>query len=180
MALGLAEDFVRLIRRIVGLPEDEGTPPDLMRLGLYRARVDACASDGSTMDVTPEDKRISPEKSVPVRVGVPGSYAVVQTGATVLLGWERGDPARPYCVPSWESGATVTKLVINANDIELAGNTHSVILDTLLSDLATALGYIPTAASMTYPGLVPNVTQWSAFITALGNGTYQSTKVKNG
>jgi hypothetical protein len=120
---GLTEDFVRLVRRIVGLPEDEGAPPDLMRLGLYRARVDTCASDGSTMDVTPDDRRISPEKNVPMRVGLPGATMQVQPGAVVLLGWEKGDPSKPYCAPHWEQGATVLKLTLSATEVDITGNT---------------------------------------------------------
>lgn len=113
--MDMSATFRALIRKVLGLPEDDGAPPDLVRLGLYRARVDACASDGSTLDVTPEDKRISPEKNVPVRVGIPGAVAVVQAGAIVLLGWERGDPGRPYCVPSWERGATLSSLSIGSS-----------------------------------------------------------------
>lgn len=111
---GVVDSFVKMIREIVGLPADPGSPPDIMRLGLYRSRVDVCQSDGSACDVTPDDKRISPEKNVPVRVGIPGAVAVVAPGAIVLLGWTGGDPSKPYCVPSWESGATVTKVIIKA------------------------------------------------------------------
>lgn len=119
MGLGLVDGFREAIRVMLGLPADPGMPPDLVRLGLYRARVDVCQSDGGHVDVTPDDKRISPEKNVPVRVGIPGSYAVVSPGAVVLLGWTGGDPKLPYCVPSWETGATVTKLVIKATTVYL-------------------------------------------------------------
>jgi len=114
MGLGLVDGFREAIRVLLGLPADPGQPPDLMRLGLYRARVDVCQSDGQHCDVTPDDKRLSAEKNVPVRVGIPGAQAAVAPGAVVLLGWERGDPARPFCVPSWESGATVLQLILNA------------------------------------------------------------------
>lgn len=122
---GVIDRFRATIRAALGLPTAPGEPPDLMRLGLYRARVDVCAANGSTVDVTPEDSRISPEKGVPVRVGIPGAAAVVSAGAVVLLGWERGDPARPYAVPSWESGATVTKLVLAATLAHLGAEAGS-------------------------------------------------------
>lgn len=113
--MGVSETFVKVVRKIVGLPADPTQPPDLMRLGLYPARVDNCASDGSTCDVTPTDKRISAEKNVTVRVGIPGAVAVVSPGAIVLLGWERGDPGAPFCIPAWSLGATITKLEIGSS-----------------------------------------------------------------
>jgi hypothetical protein len=121
--MDIPEYFVRLVRSIVGMPLEPGRPPLYDRLAMYKASVVNCAADGSTCDVRPEDKRISPEKLVRVRVGVPGVQAVVAPGAIVLMGWERGDPSRPYCVPSWESGATVTKLVVNAQAVYLGDGT---------------------------------------------------------
>lgn len=73
-----------------------------------------------------------------------------------------------------------TMLFKKDGTIEINGNTYALIKDSILSDLATALGYIPTAASTPYPGLVPNVASWAAFLTKLGNGTYKSTKGKFG
>jgi hypothetical protein len=58
-------------------------------------------------------------QGVPVRVGMPGVTAVVAAGAVVLLGWEKGDPSRPYAAPAWEPGASVTKLVINGTVVYL-------------------------------------------------------------
>jgi hypothetical protein len=130
MGLGLVDGFREAIRVLLGLPADPGQPPDLMRLGLYRARVDVCANDGSTVDLTPDDKRISPEKNVPVRVGVPGLVAVVSPGAIVLLGWDGGDPSKAYCVPSWEAGATVTKLIVKATAVYIGDEAGAKALAT--------------------------------------------------
>jgi hypothetical protein len=114
MGMGLISDELRaLVRRILRLPEDPGQPPDLVRLGLYRARVDVC--DGSTVDVSPEDPRISPEKGVPLLVPIPGAVVNVSPGAIVHLGWEKGDPSRPYCTPIWEAGATLVSLSIGTS-----------------------------------------------------------------
>jgi hypothetical protein len=126
--MDLSDTFRVLVRRIVGLPDDEGQPPHVDRLAHYRARVDTCASDGSTLDVTPEDKRISAEKNVPLRVGVPGSTAVIQPGAIVWLGWDAGNPAKPHCLPCYES-ANVTKLVftdVAGDSIELSNGTVTI------------------------------------------------------
>lgn len=166
------------LRAAIGLPQDPGQPPDLMRLGLYRSTVVSCAADGSACDVQPEDSRIAGAKNVPVRVGVPGLTAIVRQGAIVLLGWERGDPSRPYCVPAWEPGAPVTKLAFSANTIELAGNSSAAILDTLLADLSAALGTI--AATNLGGTILTDPTKITALTSKVTSGAYKSTKVKNG
>lgn len=79
-----------------------------------------------------------------------------------------------------QKGGKITITAAGGQVVEVNGNSSKAILDTLLADLATALGYIPTGASTTYPGLVPNVTQWAAFITKLTSGAYQSNNVKYG
>jgi len=113
--MDITAKFRAVVRAIVGMPDDPGQPPHFDRLALYRAQVMTCASDGSTCDVQPEDARISPEKFVKVRVGIPSAQVVVQPGAVVLLGWERGDPARPYCMPAWEPGAVLVSLAIGSS-----------------------------------------------------------------
>lgn len=118
----LTSKFRRAVLRVLRL--DDG-PPELFKLGLYRARVDKAASDGSTLDVTPEDTRISPDQRVPLRVGIPGAVAVVEPGAIVLYGWEAGDPARAYCTPLWEAGAGVVKLVLNGDVVHLGAESGS-------------------------------------------------------
>lgn len=63
--------------------------------------------------------------------------------------------------------------------VQLGGNAYKAILDTLLADLKTALGYIPVPSSTGYPG-ISNSAGWASFLSKLANGTYQSTKVQNG
>lgn len=177
---GVTDVFVALVRKIVGLPEAVGDPPDLMRLGLYPARVDSCASDGSKCDVTPADSRISPEKNVEVLVGIPGSTAVVEPGAVVLLGWRRGDPSAPFCMPAWALGATVDKLVLSANAVEIAGNAYSLPQwDTFIADFNT---FITDLANDLTAGSAGGCTVTSTTFMhgKLASTLYKSTKVKNG
>lgn len=134
--------FLLAVRRALRLREADpatgrpGDPAELWRFGLYDARVDACAADGSTVDVTPDDPRLDPIQAVPVRVGVPGHEAVVQAGALVLVGWVRGDASRPYAVPHWAMGASVTKLVINGTAVYLGAESGAqlVALANLVKD----------------------------------------------
>lgn len=139
--MDLGAGFVAAVRKALGLRTAD--PDELWRHGLYRARVEACAADGSTVDVTPEDPRLPARKAVPVRVGVAGAQAVVSQGAVVLLGWEAGDPARCYAVPSWEAGATVTKLVLNASTVILGGETGAQFV-ALANKVGTELDSIAT------------------------------------
>lgn len=120
---GLTEHFRRVVRACLGLSGEPGDPPQIDRLALYRAEVKAAASDGQHLDLQPSDPRVPGHQNVPVRMGLPGAVAVVQPGAVVLLGWEGGDPGRPYCVPSWESGAVVQKLVANAQQLFLGSES---------------------------------------------------------
>lgn len=116
---GVTDALRRMVRAALDLPVKPGTPPSIMHLGLYRARVDACASDGSTVDVKPDDSRISAEKGVKLDVGIPGAVATVQPGCYVHLGWRGGDPGQPYCIPCWDTGATTIKLVLKAQTVYL-------------------------------------------------------------
>ncbi len=167
------------VRACVGLPDDPGKPPLIDRLAFYRAQVVSASSDGKTLDVKPEDTRISAHQQVPIRVGIPGATAVVTPGAVVMLGWDGGNPKLPYCVPHWESGATVTKLTFDAQVIELAGNSYSApkwddfltAFSTFLTDLKADLTAGSSGGCTTTgpDSMLP-------FVAA----TYKSTKVKNG
>jgi hypothetical protein len=137
--------FRQRVREWLGLRATD--TEELWRYGLWRAEVKAAAADGSTVDVAPENPRLESVQGVPVRVGIPGAQAVVQAGAIVLLGWERGDPSRPYAVPSWEMGATVTKLVLNADTVILggeAGATALALADSVRLELNAIAGALRT------------------------------------
>lgn len=178
------------VRACVGLPDNAGMSPVIDRLAFYRAQVVSASSDGKTLDVQPEDKRVSPHQQVPIRVGIPGAVAVVTPGAVVMLGWDGGNPKLPYCVPHWESGATVTKLTLNAQALELAGNGHPLpLFDTFMTDLAAWIGAVNTLIGTLVP--ITGATGGPAYATAIALPTslvvkmavltnYQSTKVKNG
>lgn len=173
--MDLNQKLRNVVRAIIGMPEDPGQPPLIDRLAWYEARVTSCASDGSTCDVQPFDPRIAGENGVQVLVGVPGAVAVVAPGATVVLGWERGDPARPKCMPLWEPGATVNKLTFNALALELAGNTYSLPQwDVFIAALQVFTGAVKIATT------AAQIASAASTLDAAISSGLKSTKVKNG
>ncbi len=84
--------------------------------GMYRALWPAVVktSGSSTVDVQPENSRIPGLSDVPVRQGLPGVRVEVESGQRVRLGWDDGDPRRPF-VALWDASGTLklgTLLVI--------------------------------------------------------------------
>lgn len=78
----------RLVRAIVG---------DFKYFKLYPCAVQS--QTGMSLDLLPDDEEIRGPGGlggVPLRVGLPGFEVVVPHGARVLLGFDNGDPRRPY------------------------------------------------------------------------------------
>lgn len=87
--------FVGLVERLV--------LPRLDPLACYPATVVSQGDDG-TVDLKPDSRRFGVGlAAVPIRHGLPGVSVRVRVGARVLLGFEGGDPQRPYCA-LWEAG----------------------------------------------------------------------------
>lgn len=123
------EELVRLVRAAF---------PRLAYLARYPARVVARAADGSTVDVQPDDPLMPPLSRVELRHGLPGVTAVVARGARVLVAFDAGDPGRPYVDGTWESGASVEKLVLKGSEVHVGdevGSQPSVMGDTLSARL---------------------------------------------
>jgi hypothetical protein len=99
-------------------------------LALYPATVSRQAANGS-LDVLPDDTvvRGAGFSGVRLKTGVPGMAATVPAGTRVLLGWEGGDPSRPYAA-TWEQGA-VTAVVFDGGSQAVAREGDSVDAGTL-------------------------------------------------
>lgn len=71
---------------------------------LYPCTVASQASDG-TLDLLPDDARIrgTGTSGIKIRHGLPGTTVEVGAGTRVLMGFEAGDPSRPYAA-LWEAG----------------------------------------------------------------------------
>lgn len=77
----------------------------------YVARVVTQDSNG-LLSVVPDNNRVPPMTEVPIRYGVPGVSAKVESGARVLIGFEGGDRRRPIATV-WESAALTELRIIS-------------------------------------------------------------------
>lgn len=104
MTAGFAGLYGRLAGHHVAGPVDY--------CAMYRAKVAAQSSDFRFVDLTPDNPKIPGVGNVPFKLGLPCATAQIQAGAYVLLGWEGGDPSKPYAVPAWEGGESIVKMVL--------------------------------------------------------------------
>jgi hypothetical protein len=86
---------------------------------LYPCSVATQAADG-TLDLIPDDARIkgSGTSGIKLRHGLPGFVATVPAGARVLMGFEAGDPKRPYAM-AWDAGS-VTSVTFDGGSEDVA------------------------------------------------------------
>lgn len=75
----------------------------------YKAKVLSQSADNKTVDVQPDSPRLPKMSRIPLRLGVPGVEVKLSPGCYVMVGWDAGDPAKPY---AWEPHGSVLKLTI--------------------------------------------------------------------
>lgn len=105
------------------------------------------------LDVLPDDETIRGTglSSIPIRHGLPGCTIEVAAGASLLLGFENGDPSKPYCA-LWESGlANVIRIDIGENPADVArkGDTVEVLLPPAV--FSGTIGGSPATGMLTFP-----------------------------
>jgi hypothetical protein len=107
------------------------------RTALYPARVVQQSGDG-TLEVQIDDQRWPSLTKVPIRPFVPGATVKVAAGARVHIGWEEGDPRKPYAA-LWDSGElqelqidTQTKAKITGPLVELADASQFATMSNLV------------------------------------------------
>lgn len=96
-------------------------------LAAYPCRVVKQNADG-TLELVPDDARLSSYSKVPIRYGVPGVSATIAAGARVLLEFAGADPQKPIATV-WES-ASVTQINIVTGagaTINIGGATSTAI-----------------------------------------------------
>jgi hypothetical protein len=106
----LRESVTALVEAIIGRRLDYHA--------LYPCTVMRQAADG-TLDLLPDDARIrgSGCQGVRIRHGLPGFECTVPVSTRVLLGFEAGDPKRPYAA-LWDVG-NVTEVVFDSGTKEV-------------------------------------------------------------
>lgn len=144
---GLLAAFERLLGRLTRRVD---------YLGLYPARVVAQRADG-TLDLVPDSPRVAPCQGVPYRT-LRGLSVDVPAGARVLLGYEGGDPSRPYAL-AWEIG-DATSVRVNGGTRSAArdGDSVSVTIPAGAVLVSSPGGPIPSPAPITLTGTITSGT----------------------
>ena len=121
----------------------------------YVARV-VSQDDAGLLSVVPDNKRLPAMVGVPIRYGVPGVSAKVESGARVLIGFEGGDRRFPIAT-IWESAALTelritakTKVILTCPDVRIGdedgapvarvGDPVDVVFDVSAIPVAIASG----------------------------------------
>jgi hypothetical protein len=119
-------------------------------LAFYPCRV--VSQSGQLLDLIPDDTRLPSISGVSIRHGVPGLSVAVPTGTRVLLGFDGGDPSRPFAA-LWERGGTATQIAVNGSSTRAAREGDDV---SRTSTFAAWLSAVTTAVNgLTLPGTIP-------------------------
>lgn len=112
---------------------------------LYPAKVAKQNVDDRTLQLVPDDAKVKGAglDRVPIRHGYPGADIEIEPGARVRLGFENGDPAKPYAI-GWEPGAAGLRfgtLLIVQNALTFALLPPQWFPPTLVGDNAAIAAY---------------------------------------
>jgi len=117
-------------------------------MALYPCTV--AGQSGNELELIPDDERMRGFglSGITLRAGLPGFLATVPVGARCLLGFDAGDPKRPYAA-LWDEGA-VTSVVFDSGSLPVARATDPTASGTIT--LANTAG--PNSVVITYTPLV--------------------------
>lgn len=112
--------------------------------GLYECKVVVQSADLTTVDITPTNAKFAGLQRVPLRLGLPGVTAQFAPGAKVLLGWQEGDPSKPYaCL--FGGGETLLALTVGSGADNVATKAD---ITALIASIA-GLTYLPGPGAAT-------------------------------
>lgn len=101
----------------------------------YRGTVKFQAADAETVDVVPDDLRMPAMGGIPLRSGIAGGKVRIAMGSHLMLGFESGDPSRPFAA-LWDGGTTTLQVTLVANKIELGGEGLLPLIDGAINGSA--------------------------------------------
>lgn len=106
--------------------------------------------DDDTLDLTPDNTALRGRgiSNVPIRHGLPGVRVKVKQGSRCLLGFEGGDPDKPYA-SLWDS-ASVEQILFNGGTAGIArvGDIVQCYWPTAINVLSGNLAGLPFAATL--------------------------------
>ena len=111
----------------------------------YLARYPAVVTlqSGATLSCKPDDQRLPTLVGVKLRYGVPGLVMQVPPGSRVLIGFDAGDPSKPFA-ELWDTTVPITLALTAAASVTLTAPTI-----TLAGSLAVgAMAPAPSVSSM--------------------------------
>lgn len=108
-------------------------------LALYPATVLSQDGAGGPLDLRPDTEALPPPQAVPLRV-VGGVKVTIPAGTRVLLGYEAGDPSRPYAVLG--PFADVTRFAVNGASTRAAREGDDVSAGGAAAPPAGMLGWM--------------------------------------
>lgn len=169
----------------------KGTVPGIDYLTTYRAKVVRQSSNGRTVDIIPDDKRLPAMSAVPLRLGLPGVQVLFKPGAFVQVGWSNGSPQEPWAGLFGGGEPDSTKLVFNALLAFLGGEagaeppvkgiSYRTAEDLYFNAVNAAIAALGTGlTALGYGGAAGAVAAVAAAAAAFqaGSTTYLATRAK--
>jgi hypothetical protein len=123
--------------------------------GVYSARV--VSQSGGVADCIPDDEQMRGAGlvRVPLRVGIPGTTITIPDGTRCLVGFEGGDPRKPYLAGfDYASAMTLVSIGASTQFVALAPPTQSA-LDALWNFALTHVHPTGVGPSSAASPLVP-------------------------
>ena len=129
---------------------------------LYPATVLSQDGAGGPLDLRPDTDAIAPPQAVPLRT-VNGVKLTIPAGARVLLGYEGGDPSKPYAVLG--PFADVTRFAVNGATTRAAREgddvTASAELVAWMASVTAKVNTLPGTPTTTAPTVLGTISEGS-------------------
>ncbi|MBV8929447.1 MAG: hypothetical protein JO152_10025 [Mycobacteriaceae bacterium] len=157
------------------------TTREVIYHALYPARVVQQRGDG-TLEVELADPRMPHMTGIPIRGSAPGEHVQVRNDARVLIGFEGGDPTKPYAAGWLGNDGVAQSWTLEASTIKLGANaTRGVarLNDPIGAGTLTAtvlVGGAPVPVQFTYIPLGGAPQPASPTVVLTGKITDASTK----